>query len=92
MYILMLTDLVQWQRVWIMYSEIQLADILNTEAAISELSQSMFASYESDKHGNVCLGLWRQDFLYFSHVLEKLTRNKVRSRKKKLACKKSLIY
>ena len=40
-----------------MYSEILLADILNTEGAINELPQSMSASYESDKHGNVCLGL-----------------------------------
>ena len=29
---------------------------------------------------------------YFSQVLEKLMRNKVRSRKKKLTCKKFLIY
>ena len=29
---------------------------------------------------------------YFSQVLEKLMRNKVKSRKKKLTCKKSLIY
>ena len=40
-----------------MYSEILLADILNTKGAISELSQSISASYESDKHGNVCPGL-----------------------------------
>ena len=38
-------------------AKIILVDILNTEGAISELSQSMSASYESDKHGNVCLGL-----------------------------------
>ena len=40
-----------------MYSEIPFAEILNIEGAISELPQSMSASYESDKHGNVCLGL-----------------------------------
>ena len=39
-----------------MYSEIQLANILNTEGAISELPQSMSASYESDRHENVFLG------------------------------------
>ena len=38
-----------------MYSKILLADILNTEGAISELPQSMSASYESDRHENVCL-------------------------------------
>ena len=38
-------------------AKIILVDILNTEGAISELSQSMSASYESDKHGNACLGL-----------------------------------
>ena len=39
-----------------MYSEMLLAD-LKSKGAISELSQSMSASYESDKHGNACLGL-----------------------------------
>ena len=43
-------------------AKIILVDILNTEGAISELSQSMSASYESDKHGNACLGLWRQNY------------------------------
>ena len=55
-------DLVQWQREWIMYGEILLADLRNTKGAISELPQSMTASHESDKHGNVCLGLWRQNY------------------------------
>ena len=45
-----------------MYGEILLADILSTEGAFIELPQSMFASYESDKHGNVCLGLQRQNY------------------------------
>ena len=40
-----------------MYGEILLADLRNTKGAISELPQSMTASHESDKHGNVCLGL-----------------------------------
>ena len=45
-----------------MYGEILLADLRNTKGAISELPQSMTASHESDKHGNVWLGLLRQNY------------------------------